>query len=269
MLYVAYGSNLNKEQMMFRVPGAKPFGKGYIHNWKLDFHGNDGNAYATISQYTGGKVPVVLWELSDKQELIMDRYEGFPNSYYKKKIAVYVKGKKHFGTVYIMNESRKVARPSRKYVNTIRVGYADFELDMDYFTDALRRNSEDFYLDDVLEVRDFTKFVPSKKSSKKTSGKSKAKKEMRKDMHDYIKSIKKETQKSVEKPFYGQEQEKHIEPLSGSMASYMRTNFPDDPYWSTCYGYEDDDAQTDYDFAYPDFSSSRKRPSLDYYDRRG
>ena len=50
------------------------------------------------------------------------------------------------------------------------LGYEAFNLDTTYLTSALERNSRDYYLDDLLEVREFKKFkkVSSKnKSSKK------------------------------------------------------------------------------------------------------
>ena len=38
-LYIAYGSNLNLEQMKFRCPTAKLVGKGTIENYELQFKG--------------------------------------------------------------------------------------------------------------------------------------------------------------------------------------------------------------------------------------
>ena len=47
-LYVAYGSNLNKEQMSHRCPDAKPVYTGYLENWELIYRGSKTGAYATI-----------------------------------------------------------------------------------------------------------------------------------------------------------------------------------------------------------------------------
>ena len=201
MLYVAYGSNINKEQMQYRVPGAKPYGKGIIQNWKLDFHGTDGSAYATIVQASGYQVPVVLWEMSDEQEKIMDVYEGYPNAYFKKKIAVYCNGEKKFGMVYIMNESRPVARPSRKYVNTIRQGYISFGIDTAFLMDALARNSEEFYLDDVLEVRDFKAFKANAVKSY-LDGAAKKKSKKKNADRDVVFIPTKKNKSNQQKPFY-------------------------------------------------------------------
>ena len=176
MLYIAYGSNLNMDQMKYRCPDAQLVGTGVLNNWKLDFHGVDGSAYATITKASGFSVPVAVFHLDVKDEAVMDRYEGVPKSYTKHKVAVWVNGRKHFGVTYIMNPSRRVARPSRKYVNTIRNGYYLFKFDMQIFEDALRRNSVDFYNDNLLEVREFRPVVSysaRKPVKKKPKGKSK------------------------------------------------------------------------------------------------
>ena len=248
MLYVAYGSNLNKDQMKYRVPGAKPYGKGVVYNWQLDFHGNDGTAYATITQAPGRNVPVVLWKMSDKDEAIMDRFEGYPTSYYKKKIPVHVNGKKLVGTVYIMNESRRVARPSRKYVNTVRLGYEAFGLDLDYLTKALERNSRDFYLDDLLEVREFKTFKKSTvKYVKANSNKKSGKKEVFKWKTSSPKSFDYEKKQDLGIPV--------------GLGDYMKKTFPSDPYWGSTYGYDDDYST--------DFFDKTNRPSMDDYDMYG
>lgn len=241
MLYVAYGSNINIDQMKYRVPGAKPYGKGTVYNWQLAFHGNDGTAYATIVQSPGKKVPVVLWELSEKEESLMDRYEGYPKSYYKKKIPVHINGERKEGLVYIMDESRKVARPSRKYVNTVRIGYEHFGLDLQYLQDALERNSKEYYLDDLLEVREFRPLKKvEKKDIKKGVSKKSGKGPKAKKSYDFSWKVSERVKKAT------------YPDVPTDLGAYMSKTFPKDPYW---YGYDS-----------VEISSKGKKPSLDDYD---
>jgi len=237
MLYIAYGSNINTEQMETRCPKALLYGKGVIHGWRLAFHGNDGNAYATLEKDASSDVPVVLYELSDEDFKIMDKYEGYPTSYTKRKIAVYVRKKKRFGVVYLMNESRPVARPARRYVNTIRRGYERFNLSMKYLNEALRKNSEDFYNADLLEVREVRKIKTSvkpnklvwkKKYTKTTSNKKSANKNI--IASSYTKSTIHDDWSDVPE----------------DLGRYMATHTADS-YWEDYYG-------------------SKKSPSLDDYD---
>ncbi len=83
-LYLAYGSNLNVEQMKFRCPGAKVIGTAAIRNYELLFKGSRSGSYLTIEHKRGGKVPVAVWEVTPENERALDRYEGYPTFYYKK-----------------------------------------------------------------------------------------------------------------------------------------------------------------------------------------
>ena len=47
-LYIAYGSNLNLEQMKHRCPTAEVVGKSTLHGWRLRFRGGAHSAVATI-----------------------------------------------------------------------------------------------------------------------------------------------------------------------------------------------------------------------------
>jgi len=77
-LYIAYGSNINLEQMACRCPTATKFGSGTISDYELQFR-----RVATIVPKTDSVVPVLLWELEPSDEKGLDRYEGYPNFYRK------------------------------------------------------------------------------------------------------------------------------------------------------------------------------------------
>lgn len=47
-LYIAYGSNLNLEQMAFRCPTAKVVGKSELKDYELLFRGGRRGAVATV-----------------------------------------------------------------------------------------------------------------------------------------------------------------------------------------------------------------------------
>ena len=52
-LYVAYGSNLNKEQMKYRCPDSKVYATGVIEDYELQFKGRPNGAFATIAPKQG------------------------------------------------------------------------------------------------------------------------------------------------------------------------------------------------------------------------
>lgn len=76
-LYVAYGSNLNKEQMKDRCPGAEFVGTGSIENYELQFKGSLHGAHATIAPKEGSSVPVGMWTIKKRDESRLDMYEGY------------------------------------------------------------------------------------------------------------------------------------------------------------------------------------------------
>ncbi len=132
--YVAYGSNLNLEQMARRCPTAKVVGKGMINDYKLAFWG-----VATILPQKGSKVPVAVWEIDESCERALDVYEGFPRLYRKvEKIRVEMyDGSEITGMVYIMNYHRGEDAPALGYYNVIEQGYEDCGLDISYLEAAL------------------------------------------------------------------------------------------------------------------------------------
>lgn len=144
--YLAYGSNLNVAQMQFRCPDAVVVGTAVIPDYELLFKGSLTGAYLTIEPRQGAQVPVGVWEVSAADELRLDRYEGFPNFYYKKDIRLPVtdirtgKTKLHDAFVYIMHEDRRLGTPTSSYMRTCLDGYKDFEFDLDFLLEAYEKS---------------------------------------------------------------------------------------------------------------------------------
>lgn len=150
--YIAYGSNLNLEQMRMRCPHARVLGTAEVCGYELLFKGSLTGAYLTIEPREGCCVPVAVWEVTEADEAALDRYEGFPAFYYKKEINLAFKGirtgrlreKKCF--VYIMHEDRKIGVPSRTYLKTCLAGYHSFGFDEHFLYEAYEK---------ALEVTDY------------------------------------------------------------------------------------------------------------------
>lgn len=141
-IYIAYGSNMDTEQMKRRCPDAVLLGTGLLEGWRLMFKGSKTGAYATIEQEKGCTVPILLWRISAEDEERLDRYEGFPAFYYKRTIYA-VKTNEHGirmgltrGMVYIMHEERKLGTPSIHYFDILYNAYWRFGFDEDILGDA-------------------------------------------------------------------------------------------------------------------------------------
>jgi hypothetical protein len=142
--YVAYGSNLNVEQMALRCPDASIVAKGIIPDYVLKYRGSKTGAYATIVREKGKHVPVVVWRISPNDEKNLDRYEGFPTFYYKKRMKVVLEnGKSTYAMAYIMNDKAKAGIPSDYYIRTILLGYLRNRLDINILYESLEDNERE------------------------------------------------------------------------------------------------------------------------------
>jgi len=144
-LYIAYGSNLNVEQMSHRCPTARLYGTGAIENYELQFKGRPKGAFATIGPQAGRQVPVAVWELQPRDEAALDLYEGVPNHYFKEDIPVTVDGQALTAMAYIMNPKMQFGVPSRHYFTTIYEGYEDCGLDKSVLMEAVNDSVERYH----------------------------------------------------------------------------------------------------------------------------
>ena len=144
--YIAYGSNLNIDQMHFRCPGARVIGTSVIEDYEVLFKGSKTGAYLTIEPRAGAKVPVAVWETTAGDEIALDRYEGCPVFYYKTKMVLPVKnirtGKitNRKAYVYIMHEERNLGIPTLRYIETCLEGYRAFEFDESLLYEAIDKS---------------------------------------------------------------------------------------------------------------------------------
>ena len=151
--YIAYGSNMNIPQMRMRCPGARIIGTSVIEDYQLLFKGSKTGSYLTIEPMEDAEVPVVIWEVTESDEKALDRYEGYPNFYYKKEMTLDIKGirtgkvRRRDAFVYIMHEERELGIPSWYYVNTCLDGYRAFGFDEKYLFDAIRISRRDTHED--------------------------------------------------------------------------------------------------------------------------
>lgn len=144
-LYVAYGSNLNIRQMKHRCPTAKLYGTGEIKDYELQFKGHPDSAFATIAPKEGASVPVAVWEIQSRDEMSLDRYEGYPSHYFKQNVPVQLDGEEVNAMVYIMNLKMGFGLPSPYYYQTVYEGYNNCRLNTDVLDTAVKESAERFY----------------------------------------------------------------------------------------------------------------------------
>ena len=132
MLYFAYGSNLHHFQIKKRCKDSVFLRKIYLKNFTLTFRSR--YRAADIEPKKNSKVPGALFEISKSDEKKLDVYEDYPILYKKYYFNYY--GKKVM--TYTMTKKTSFTFPTERYLNTVKRGYRDCDLDKNYLKQALK-----------------------------------------------------------------------------------------------------------------------------------
>ncbi|MDA9877159.1 gamma-glutamylcyclotransferase [Candidatus Pelagibacter sp.] len=130
MLYFAYGSNLHHSQMKRRCKDSIFLKKINLKDFRLTFR----NMYADIEYKKNLIVTGALFEISKSDEKKLDMYEDYPIIYKKFYFVNY--GKKVM--TYTMTKKTSFTFPTERYLNIIKRGYKDCDLDEWYLKKALK-----------------------------------------------------------------------------------------------------------------------------------
>lgn len=141
-LYIAYGSDLSKERMERRCPNANPIAVATLPGHRLVFHGRLNSARANVIPEDGHEVPVVIWEISDRDERCLDVCKGVTDgSRTKEYVKIEVNGEVKQALIYTMKPST-YGIPTDRYLQSITKGYRDFGLPVKVLNDAIAQAYE-------------------------------------------------------------------------------------------------------------------------------
>jgi gamma-glutamylcyclotransferase (GGCT)/AIG2-like uncharacterized protein YtfP len=117
ILYFAYGSNLNAEQMARRCPGARFVGRYELQGWRLVFR-----KFADIepADLIDDSVLGGVWEITALHLRALDRFEGHPVTYRRRLMET------PFGNAWVyLNQRSYYEDPPPEYVERIHQGWID------------------------------------------------------------------------------------------------------------------------------------------------
>ena len=151
-LYFAYGSNMLTARLKRRCDGADPVGIAYANDRMIEFSklSCDGSGKATLRHAPGRRTPGVLFEIPSAQSDALDRAEGFPNGYDRRKAFPVFRsdGRKVRAVTYLA----KLPEPSLDaydwYLALVIAGALGHELDVEHVA-ALR--SENWIPDPMVD----------------------------------------------------------------------------------------------------------------------
>jgi gamma-glutamylcyclotransferase (GGCT)/AIG2-like uncharacterized protein YtfP len=114
MMYFAYGANLHRAHMGRVAPGAALIGGGTVADHRVAI-GRAG--FGTLIPASGRVVHGLLWDLTERDERALDRFEGVDRDFYTKVVlAVTTAG----GTVDAMVYLAVDARPGKASPDYVR-----------------------------------------------------------------------------------------------------------------------------------------------------
>ena len=133
MLYFAYGSNLHHFQMKRRCKDSIFLKKINLKDFRLTFRSK--YRAADIEKNKNSSVPGALFEISKSDEKKLDVYEDYPILY--KKLYFPYNNKKVM--TYTMVNKTEFRYPTERYLNVVKQGYKDCNLDMNILNKALNK----------------------------------------------------------------------------------------------------------------------------------
>ena len=138
MIYFAYGSNLELNQMKDRCPDSKLISEGYLKDYILSFDKFSPGwkcGVADIVKSFNNKVWGLLYDISERDLLKLDSYEGHPN-FYRRIIVNIIKTNDQIVEAYtyeVVNKD-KFVRPSKEYINIIKEAAKKYNFPISYRT---------------------------------------------------------------------------------------------------------------------------------------
>jgi len=127
--YFAYGSNLNKKQMMERCPDSKPVFTAVLPNYKLVFIGWSRQwrgGLASIKPLRGDRVRGAVYEVT---ETCLRRLDSYESGYSRFNVTVFDEDSEPVEAItYIKSGQLEETTPSKEYLAVIQQGLRDWRL---------------------------------------------------------------------------------------------------------------------------------------------
>jgi gamma-glutamylcyclotransferase len=133
--YFAYGSNMNRAQMLSRARSILEEVPARVENYEMVFNKKvrGGSGSANIQPAPGKTVHGVLYKIQESAYRSLDRYEGVPVHYRRIEVTVTLpEGRKIGAQAYIAAKVEKGLRPALHYLQGILDGAAQHGLPAEY-----------------------------------------------------------------------------------------------------------------------------------------
>ena len=135
MLHFAYGSNMHRAVMRKHAPEAVPLGVACLRDYRFIIT-KDG--HASVAPQPRGCVHGILWRLSPRDRITLDRWENIAAGLYRSEmLPVFAAGKRRRALVYVAR-ARPRGVPRSGYMEIVMAAARECGLPSDYLTSLQR-----------------------------------------------------------------------------------------------------------------------------------
>ena len=136
MLYFAYGMNTNRSEMAQRCPGALSLGHARLVDRIFRFA-----IHADVVKCRGSYVDGVLWTIDDFHLNALDRLEGYPYYYNRRRLRVAHNDRIVMAETYYMQPGNLDSLPSQGYFDMVVEGYNQHNIPLDQVYNSVYESS--------------------------------------------------------------------------------------------------------------------------------
>lgn len=141
MLYFAYGSNMNHGQMKERCPGGRFLKLAILEGHRFVYDGYSETRQGATANFVPSGTEVVrgaLFEITEKDKLSLDSFEGYPTAYGRTEVEVKDAEGRPFRAMVYLRTGRALGKPHPDYEKVILEGDRDCKLPEEYVEKYLR-----------------------------------------------------------------------------------------------------------------------------------
>jgi len=129
MLYFAYGANMDRAVMATYAPSAAPLGLARLYGCRFVI---TGDGYASVARAAGQTVHGVLWRITPRDRVTLDRWEGTAGGLYRAAFfPIAHAGRRQPALVYVARP-RGAGVPRRGYMELILAAAREWKMSRAY-----------------------------------------------------------------------------------------------------------------------------------------
>jgi cation transport regulator ChaC len=129
MLHFAYGSNMHRAVMRKHAPEAVALGVARLCGYRFII---TADGYASVAPHASGCVHGMLWRLTSRDRITLDRWENIAAGLYRAQVLPVVAGGKRRRALVYLARARPRGLPRPGYMEIVLRAARECELPADY-----------------------------------------------------------------------------------------------------------------------------------------